>query len=416
MRPEDWWELGAKLMKGTPPSTVRQQHGIAKPQTLANAIERFRTTGKLQPPPPAGGKGKVRRGCRKTSQMQDMGISQRINEGRGSELESTAWEAKVDMGLADVGLRTIQRRANEGWGLEFGMRRIKLTQCEPFSPADRALRYQYGVDYIHWTVHDWLKVLFLDEHYIVYSGGKTASRQVHAQKRFGWGCFDKVTKKRLPGDKWDPKNCKPSKSRLSGGKMMKFACGVVGGKPVTNEPVQKYIEKRGPSKPKPVKYSKNGKVLGRKRKGATEANPEGVVKDKGFDSEAYCLFLEEVLPATRKQLKLHEDEILYVVQDNWSAHFESECKKVLAKYNCECLPLPPRSPGLNVIENMFGMATKLLNKLTITNPPKSPEEKMQHFRDVCNTLGVKGHLKACTESMPRRLKQCIDRRGAAIDA
>ena len=141
--------------------------------------------------------------------------------------------------------------------------------------------------------------------------------------------------------------------------------------------------------------------------------------------------------------------------------------EVFEDYNCKLLDLPPRSPTFNLIENMshtrikalgqrgasksvanprelvdlllrrvrvgtvspapssltrtspgprvrFGLATKELNKLQLIAPPKSAEEKIQQFVQVCERLGVQGHLKACAESMPRRLEECVAKKGGPV--
>lgn len=76
---------------------------------------------------------------------------------------------------------------------------------------------------------------------------------------------------------------------------------------------------------------------------------------------------------------------------------------------------PPRTPWLDMIENLFGAATPELDAWNTSDAPKSPEVTLRRFRTVCKRIAKRGAIRNMIESMPRRIKATIKANGGPID-
>ncbi len=185
-----------------------------------------------------------------------------------------------------------------------------------------------------------------------------------------------------------------------GGVHTKLVVATVGDSVLLCEPTRTYISKRGPTKPKPPRLSKNGVPLGRKR-----TKP---VKQKQFDGLAYALFLEDLCAKAREALNLRSSREFHGVQDGFTAHWTQECQAVCLKYKLAFLDgYPARSPGCNAIENLFGTATREFDKQTIADPPKDSQASLERFRQICGEIAARGDLGNTARSMNARLSRII---------
>ena len=93
-------------------------------------------------------------------------------------------------------------------------------------------------------------------------------------------------------------------------------------------------------------------------------------------------------------------------QDGAPAHTANSVKEWLSQSNIELLPWCPRSPDLNPIENMWAWMDHQMSRVRITS--------IEHLKEVLHQtwLTVPEDLcKKLIESMPRRIKACIQNKG-----
>ena len=412
--------MGHALMTGTPINTVAHNFRVDQ-RTLEAGIERFLETGTMMPPAPTGGRGQKRPATRVTTPQQDAWIKASIPKKRGGPLEYTADIVKADLAKkgapTDASNRSISRRFNEfGFG-----RDDHPAEKEPYSDEHMELREKYAKKHEHMTAAQWEKVVFTDEHDIIHASPATASRQVHSRKRWGWKWFEgglshvrvaKGIKKKnrfCPKDRYHRDAVRPKKTggNVQGGTHVKLAVGVVGDTLLLCEPVQTYIDRRGPTQRPPQRLSKNGKPLGRKRK-----NPNAPPKNKKFDGDAYALFLEDLCGKARSVLNTRAVQPIKLLQDGFGAHWTPKCREAMRKFNVEPLEgYPARSPGCNGAENLFGTATPKLDKEKILNRPKKVKDTVERFRQICNGIAAEGGLSKTARSMPARMQRIIAARG-----
>ena len=410
--PEFWWAVGYDLMCGMGVGRAAKKHGTSK-RAVEAARERFRETGRMEAAKPTGGAGEVRRAARGTTERQERKVGKLIDKHRGEKLEYTSRMVKKTLKLSKVGRRTVARRANEQM---FG--RANCTIKEPGSEEDQRLRLAFAKRVEGWTAEDWRKVVYADEHDIVHPVGKSGSRQVHSRKRWTWGKLEaKTTKKGIkkmkldPKDRYHPKRCKPrGGSNVQGGKHMKLCCAIAGSRAVLIERAQRYIEMRKEPPPKPPRLSKNGLRLGRK------PDPDKPKRRKKFDGLAYAEFLPELAAAARKELGIPETETLYCLHDNYGIHWTDECKAAMEKHNMVFFDdFPPRTPWLDMVENLFGAATPELDAWNTKSTPETPEVTLSRFRSVCKRIAKQGGIRNMIASMPRRIKATIEADGGPIN-
>ncbi len=140
---EEWREIGFALLSGVPMSTVIQRYRTTEKTVLAG-IARFRESGSLHAPKSTGGRGKIRRARRVTTEAQDKLVKKLITKHRGSPLEYTAQMVKRDLAKAKMptqaSSRSLNRRANEaGFG-----RNDHPASKEPYSDQHCADRLAYA--------------------------------------------------------------------------------------------------------------------------------------------------------------------------------------------------------------------------------------------------------------------------------
>ena len=394
---DDWTKIGYDLLKGVLPSTVAARYRVSL-ATINQAIERFSETGQLHPMPPGGGKGKIRRAKRKTTQADEDKIEASLIKLRPTPEETTCNRIGVDTKLnRKMSRRLINKRCNErGYFWE------KPRAKEHYTKDQMAARLAFALKHRSKSVDWWRKLAYTDEHDIVHSNGDTASRQLHARKRL---VPIKAGESHLHNDVVAPQKG----AMVKGGTHVKFAVAILTDKVVVFERVQKYIEKRKPPVPKEPKLSKNGKRIGRP---PDDEAKKAKAKSKKFDSPAYAVFLEELAGVVREQLGLGPADTIFGLQDGAKFHWGEEAKQVIKDKKWDIfLDFPAYSPDLNPIENLFSILDGELAKLAVKKASTSVNVTVQRARKIATRVGDTDYIKNMVDSMPNRLEEVIKAKG-----
>jgi len=124
-----------------------------------------------------------------------------------------------------------------------------------------------------------------------------------------------------------------------------------------------------------------------------------MVVDGAINGELFLAYVEQELVPT-----LQEGDI--VVMDNLSSHKVAGVKKAIESVGAEVLYLPPYSPDLNPIENVFSKLKTMLRKLKLRSMPElwkklgklcdifSPDE----CKNYCKNAGYKKSKRVQTIS------------------
>lgn len=101
-----------------------------------------------------------------------------------------------------------------------------------------------------------------------------------------------------------------------------------------------------------------------------------------------------------------------ILQDNCPVHNSAKAKGAFSENNISLFPIPPRSPDLNIIENMFNFVKKDLRqdalKLQLTR--ESKEEFKQRIRRKLGSYSP-SRVNKLVDSLPRRISQLIASKG-----
>lgn len=415
---EKWLKIGYDLLKGLPCNAVAHKHRVSVGAILV-AIERFPTLGHLHALAPKGGKGKIRRAQRITTQQDEDRIEASLLKLRPTPEETTcnriAADTKLNKKLHNpnvdvVGLRgrkarrklverarkTINRRCNErGYFWEIPASK------EDYTPQQRSKRKAFAIKYCKKTVAWWRKVVFTDEHDVVHATGHVAVRQVSSRKR-------KVPMKK--GDFGKPGVTRPRRGgQTHGGTHRKMCAAILHRRIVLLEPTEKYIAKRKPPVPKVPKLSKNGKRVGRPPVTGKKAKREVIKK---FDSPAYAVFIEELAETVRKILAVGPDVSLQGLQDGAKFHWGPEARKAATDAKISFFTdFPAYSPDLNPIENVFSILEQYLGKWAVRNNAKSVKATIARAQKLCDKTSDTDYIESMVESMPNRLAEVIKANG-----
>jgi transposase len=99
---------------------------------------------------------------------------------------------------------------------------------------------------------------------------------------------------------------------------------------------------------------------------------EPMVYQDTANSNTVYVYFETILP------KLKQGSV--VIMDNARFHKSKELKELFVKYECELLFLPPYSPDLNPIENMWGIIKEHLRSYY--------DYSISLFDNLCNSLNL----------------------------
>ncbi|KAG1035853.1 hypothetical protein G6F43_013162 [Rhizopus delemar] len=129
------------------------------------------------------------------------------------------------------------------------------------------------------------------------------------------------------------------------------------------------------------------------------------------NGELYTSVLEEECKETLKYYGLQSSDMIFQ-QDNASIHCASAPSKWFQKNKVKLLSWPAYSPDLNPIENAWAMLKK---REQMTRPPPSVIETDQAFFDRVSKLwydlATPGYCRNLIHSMPRRVRDVIQRKG-----
>ena len=163
-------------------------------------------------------------------------------------------------------------------------------------------------------------------------------------------------------------------------------------------------------------------VLGRDHSGRRNASFWGwicgefpgtlVPIERRLNAEQYVRILDDALICT-VTAAFGDDEVLNILEDNspvHTAHIVTEWFDANPRFNR--LPLPPRSPDINIIENVWA---EMVREWTPTMAPTAEQmharvnEAWENLRDRQNFFNT------LADSVPRRLQKIINVQGAHIN-
>jgi transposase len=124
-------------------------------------------------------------------------------------------------------------------------------------------------------------------------------------------------------------------------------------------------------------------------------------------AQSYITLLrEKFVPFLRRQKKGS-----YVFQqDNAPAHTAKITKQFFSESGINVLDWPANSPDLNPIENMWGILKRNVDKRS----PKTKEELISFAQSEWKKISLSS-VRACIDSMPRRLEGVIHGKGEKVD-
>ncbi|KAJ1310446.1 hypothetical protein OPQ81_007179 [Rhizoctonia solani] len=133
--------------------------------------------------------------------------------------------------------------------------------------------------------------------------------------------------------------------------------------------------------------------------------------DGNMNQELYLAILEEEMQWSLEHLGLDAGEVIYQ-HDNASAHKAKACVNWLNNHGIKVMDWPPYSPDLNPIENLWAEIKRRLG--TYEFPPQSIHELWERVQAEWDGIKPK-YCRKLVESMPRRMKQVLDRKGGPTD-
>lgn len=103
------------------------------------------------------------------------------------------------------------------------------------------------------------------------------------------------------------------------------------------------------------------------------------------------------------------------LQDGDPSQNSERAKAALARINATVFPIPPRSPELNPIENLFHLVGRALEEQVLLRRIEfeTREEFSRRIKDTLETFDAR-KIDSIIESMPRRLKMVRKAKGGRI--
>lgn len=317
----------------------------------------------------------------------------------------TRWLEKHQGDLFDVSVRDsleackVLKRDGEPLSRRAGCDRVKEAKLAAYRPTnkesyeedDRKARVAFAKAHEGHPAEFWRDTVYTDEHDLEHAGGRVLRRKILARKT-------RVYRKRGQGMK---NSCcrQGRKTMVKGGTNLKVAAAVCRGKMILCKNVDVYKTKKDIYKGR----GKNRKIVGTKMV---------------FGKDAYAAYLADLAAAARRALGKTDRQWINILMDNVSLHWGDVCVRALRRLRCRVFAgFPPRSPSLNIIENMFGMSVKEMDKRAISAPISGRgwrEKLVERFEDVCKKHAEKGDIERSALSMPRRLRLTIEADGGPI--
>lgn len=123
-----------------------------------------------------------------------------------------------------------------------------------------------------------------------------------------------------------------------------------------------------------------------------------------MDKTVYLNILKENLLQSVEKLGLGES--FYFQQDNDPKHTAHDVRMWIIHHVPHILPTPPQSPDMNPIEHLWDELGRRVGKRHITSKTQLKEVLLQEW----NSIGA-DVTKNLVQSMPRRLKEVVERKG-----
>ena len=127
-------------------------------------------------------------------------------------------------------------------------------------------------------------------------------------------------------------------------------------------------------------------------------------RNQTMDSQKYLKMLKSQLLKTMKV-----NDCSFFQQDNASIHTAKKIRSFLNDNNVNVIKWPGNSADLNPIENIWGLMKNKLEKKDIRTLPGLRMEIDKMWRSL-----KKSYLKTLAESMPKRLKLIIKKKGSML--
>jgi uncharacterized protein (DUF2267 family) len=138
--------------------------------------------------------------------------------------------------------------------------------------------------------------------------------------------------------------------------------------------------------------------------------------DGNMDKTLYKEILEDdqdrTIDFAAKELGLRRDQMVFQ-HDNDPKHTSNLVKEYLQDQEYQVMEWPPQSPDLNPIENMWRLLKIRLNEYD--SPPKGTQDLYERVTKVWYDVIKKDECQNVIESMPRRIRECIKRKGYWTD-
>lgn len=131
-----------------------------------------------------------------------------------------------------------------------------------------------------------------------------------------------------------------------------------------------------------------------------------------MNSEKYLVILRHhLVPKIQQWFGLRIRTCTYQ-QDNAPCHKSQAVKAFLQNQRFATMEWPPYSPDLSPIENLWAIIKAKLHIRATSTPAELTQRVLQIWNDEA-TMGP--HVRALAESMPRRVRACIDNNGGPIN-
>jgi len=130
--------------------------------------------------------------------------------------------------------------------------------------------------------------------------------------------------------------------------------------------------------------------------------------DGRLNSDKYIEILENNLPTAFEKFPPEQSSKILYQQDNARPHTSAKTSKYFKKKRVKLIPWPPRSPDLNIIENIWSMVDEKLLKYSINNTTQLKEALKIVWAEISKDV-----IRKLFQSMPTRLRQVINRKGFA---
>jgi transposase len=130
--------------------------------------------------------------------------------------------------------------------------------------------------------------------------------------------------------------------------------------------------------------------------------------DKTLYKEILQDDLEQTINYTCGKLGLRRDQIIFQ-QDNDPKHTSNLVKDYLKEQSYKVMEWPAQSPDLNPIENMWSLLKRRLNEFD--SAPKGMEDLNERVTKVWYEQMKEEECQKVIESMPKRIKACIEAKG-----